>query len=191
MQIKRKGPVKLISPTGKGVLRPDGTALAERWAATWTVGELEVELEMGADDQGRPICRELRARAEDGPSVTSSALRQIPVGRLVSETAALPLVHMSAERLPGGGWKLGPPSPEDRKRLRAPRRSRSRGTGDMLSQVADLYRQAVRDSYAPTEWVARELVVSRATASRWIRQARDGGFLGKAMRGRAGEETGE
>ena len=43
----------------------------------------------------------------------------------------------------------------------------------------------------PTEKVAEEMHVARSTAARWVAAARKRGFLGPALRGRAGERMEE
>lgn len=55
------------------------------------------------------------------------------------------------------------------------RRQRRRDlTPTLLREVADVYREGGR---TPTEAVRQHFVVSRATASRWVRAARDEGIL--------------
>ncbi len=56
-----------------------------------------------------------------------------------------------------------------------------------LRRVAETYRTAMRLGQPPTKRVADEHHVSRTTASRWIRRARDLGFLGPARPRVAGE----
>ena len=53
--------------------------------------------------------------------------------------------------------------------------------------VAVIYRIAYACSRPPTQAVAEAFDVSRATAGRWIADARDQGFLGPAIERQAGE----
>jgi hypothetical protein len=69
---------------------------------------------------------------------------------------------------------------------RRPRRG-SPITDANLNAVAERYREALERGDPPTQSVARELNVARSTAARWVTKARERGFLGPALQGRAGE----
>lgn len=70
--------------------------------------------------------------------------------------------------------------------VRGARRSaRRKVTDDVLREVADIYRRNLSDN--PTESVAVHLGVADRTARLYVRRARDAGFLGEALRGKAGE----
>jgi hypothetical protein len=71
--------------------------------------------------------------------------------------------------------------------VRAGRRAaRQKLSEDMLQQVATTYRDNVADQ--PTEAVADRFGVAARTARLYVRRARDAGFLGAAVPGRAGEQ---
>jgi hypothetical protein len=82
---------------------------------------------------------------------------------------------------------------EETRALRAlERRERRGGRGlgtDFYKGVALEYRRFVDKSGQPTTSIAKANGVSRGTASRWVRRARELGFLGPAMPRRAGEST--
>jgi hypothetical protein len=56
-----------------------------------------------------------------------------------------------------------------------------------LHQVAELYRTAIADREPPANVIGTMLNVSEAHARRLVGMARKAGFLGPAIRGRAGE----
>jgi hypothetical protein len=60
-------------------------------------------------------------------------------------------------------------------------------TGELLRQVAAVYRKAVTDGEPPTTTVAGHFGVSHSTAARWVGQARKAGALGPAAGPTAGE----
>ena len=57
---------------------------------------------------------------------------------------------------------------------------------DHFRKVADVYRDAWRRSNSPTQTVASRFNVSPSTAAKWVKRARDMGFLGKTTAGRPG-----
>lgn len=73
--------------------------------------------------------------------------------------------------------------------LRAVRSARRTGrrkvTDDLLREVAEIYRREVDSN--PSEAIAAHLGIADRTARLYVRRARDAGFLGKALRGKAGE----
>ena len=120
----------------------------------------------------RYVCRELRIRQrEGGPPVIGEALRDVTVRcfiRLGIRHALLkegqapdgsPIFQSVAMRHPPKGIaKQGP-------------------TDEVLRWVAQIYRLAVALTEAPTKSVQDELGVSRATAGRWVAEARNRGLL--------------
>jgi len=68
-----------------------------------------------------------------------------------------------------------------------PRRTTGAVTDEKLREVADVYRAAHNAHRPPTKAVMEEWHVERSTASRWIRRARDVGYLGRARPRTAGE----
>ena len=60
-------------------------------------------------------------------------------------------------------------------------------TPQFLTTVAAVYRSALADGTPPAKAVAEHFLVNRATASRWVRQARKAHILGPSMGTVAGE----
>jgi len=71
-------------------------------------------------------------------------------------------------------------------RSRAPRR-RNRITDELLTGVAEVYREAMAEGRPPKKAVELAFYVSGATAGRYIMKARSRGFLGPTSPGRKGE----
>ena len=59
-------------------------------------------------------------------------------------------------------------------------------TDDVLREVADVYRDNISDK--PTEAVAEHFGKQHRTAALYIKRARERGFLGVAIKGKAGEQ---
>lgn len=168
----------------------DGTAAPKRFTATIELAGCEATLELELDDENVPRCRALAVRAGE---VTDETLREIHV----AELAALALAEAARPYEPSApGVVRMPifPAPADRERAyerfvegaRRPRQG-SRVDDETLSQVADLYRAAVAAGDPPTAMIGKTMNASRSTAARWVTKARERGFLGPALRGRAGE----
>jgi hypothetical protein len=119
---------------------------------------------------------------EEGTPVDGTVLRTIPVKQYVRDgllaakrtfSGSEPTISQTeawVESLP----KSGRPGPPD----------------DVLRMVAKLYRAALADPKhrrSPTAYVAREGDIPRGSAGRYVRAARDKGFLGEALDRRAGE----
>lgn len=68
----------------------------------------------------------------------------------------------------------------------SPRRRRI-VTPDHLIQVAEIYRDAMKEGRAPTAAVADHFTVSHSTAARWVREARQQQYLGPAQGPKPGE----
>lgn len=77
----------------------------------------------------------------------------------------------------------GEAEPSGRMPLRRPDRSDPEGFSRM---VAEAYNEAVQTSHRPATLLAAEAGVPATTVHRWIREARQRGFLPPARRGRAG-----
>lgn len=115
-----------------------------------------------------------------GPPVTSEAIRSVPVARLVREAAP---ALLSIEQTDSGAAAGVPNTSPDRIAL-----LRAAGPVDeTLRLVAHAYRVGLATGATPTKAVEETFNVSRATASRWISNARARGFLGPAEVGKAGE----
>jgi hypothetical protein len=162
-------------------------------------------------ENGHPVCEELRLRRRPGgPPVSGTVLRRIPVGDYVTR-AVEQLGHAVYKRSPDGPptytfdgveapvravefdeqhdmTPIGgmPRTAEYKAAARTPREA-GRISDDTLREVADIYRKAHAERAAPTEAVATEMSISRTSAGRWVRRARERGYLGAALPRRAGE----
>lgn len=152
-----------------------------------------LELEVAVDERGVPRCRSFTVRAHDnGPEVTGETLRRLPVRTLVRDATARVAAQWRLSEAQGEDMRLVPASPSEgletyRALLEDARRPR-RGspiTDDHLRQVADLYRTALARGDAPTQTVADSMHVVPSTAGRWVKRARERGFLGPTTPGRA------
>jgi hypothetical protein len=83
-----------------------------------------------------------------------------------------------------GGFQLEPGPVEAAAAVRTARKTKI--TDDLLREVADVYRANVDDK--PTIAVAEHFGREHRTAALYVKKARDRGFLGAAMRGKAGEK---
>jgi hypothetical protein len=118
-------------------------------------------------------------------AVTSDALRDVPVARLVSHAGAA--LHHVRGHLDSGGLRVGPAWPDDEEGAYVAEHGL---TDETLRIVARIYRVAYLVANPPTKSVESTLNVPRSTAGRWIAAARERGFLGPAQGpGRAGGVT--
>jgi hypothetical protein len=178
-----------------GPLRPvllrNDFAVPQRFVASGETISIEVEI----DNPGDPRIRRLEVRDTDGAGITSAALRKLAIGRLTREAvAAAARPYTPSEDGAEPVFRIVSADPREaasfyRQYTRDARRPR-RGsplTDDDLRQVADIYRAAMSRGDPPTLMVADQLYAARSTAARWVATARKRGFLGPALRGRAGE----
>lgn len=197
-------------PIANGIPQPveyveivDDVLVPERFAARLTdlgiTGVESIDITI-AVEQGELVCEELVFRRSPGGSVTSDALREVPVGWLVQQLA---MQRAMAKDVPPDTW-LTNAEPDAKIMLpmgaateglqgtarQALGRRRRRVTRQMLEQVAATYRAAI-DTGAPTQTVAEVFQVSHSTAARYVAKARDEGLLGETMPGKAGEITNE
>jgi len=154
--------------------------------------EPDVELFFEVRD-GVPECRGLHVTAtEHGPElrcadwigISKDNLLELAVQSLIKHdvlsdgrTALLPLSDISDF---GGNPRRGV---QEVRRARAARKVKL--TDDMLRRVADVYRAHPR---RPTTAVAEHFDKSHRTAAYYVERARQKGFLGAAMKGKAGEQ---
>jgi hypothetical protein len=130
---------------------------------------LEIHVEV---IDGRPECVELRCRQRPGgPPVSSERLRQVALRRYLRESTRLysDLVLPELVQATGTGDELILARAEQESRRRA-----QPITDEHLAEVAEVYSAA---GSKPTQAVLHRFHVSRPTASRWVRLARDRGFL--------------
>ena len=137
-------------------------------------GLKEVELSVGKVGDGLGITK-LTAIAAEGRQVTSKQMRHLPLGKLVARAVRWSLNRF--EKRPGGyamsfGRTVYDLDDEERATIRA-----AGPTDENLQRVADLSAVALLVGNSPAVEVAAGLGLTQATAYRWIRKAREKGFL--------------
>lgn len=155
-----------------------GTAKAHRLAPDLSV-QVPAEVQGTVEDvlvsltidvvNGRLGCTRLEVRAPTGDVVTGTALRGIPVASIV-RTAAGSLVWQTVNR--EGGYVTNVPyrPPADIDTSAGP-------TNEALQFVAASYALAYALGEPPAKAVERDLGLATSTAGRWIRLARERGYL--------------
>jgi hypothetical protein len=161
-----------------------GVVLPEQFTARFTVkDDHTVEMDIATED-GVPVCNALRVLRHAGrPSLTGHELRRFPLGEWVRFACSMVAVgNQGGVSTTSEEWN----SEAYRSDLeRVVRRSRRRNTisDDFLREVARVYR-ANADS-APVDEVKETFgPVGHSTAARWVKLARDRGFLPKTTRGK-------
>jgi hypothetical protein len=142
---------------------------------------LHVEVECNVVD-AKPVCAALTVWRLDGNPLRPADLQHLPLEKYADEAAE------------GNTYQMPPGTPIGRHvaEIHAPERDpsfrrRSAITDNDLRRAAAVYRAALANGIHPTAEVARTFEVSRATAGRLIRRARDREFLGPATPRKAGE----
>lgn len=186
-------------------------ALPGRFTAIVTPQEADLpicHLVIAVED-GRPVCIDLGLeRRPNGPPLNGGMLRRITLGDFV-ERAVERAGHARApgpvtfnfdgeqilmpSEATGDGHVAMPISGLTHTKLHQAAKRKPRGelTDETLQQVAETYRTALATRKAPTKAVMKRWFVSRSTASRWVKRAREAGFLGPARPRVAGEEEAE
>jgi hypothetical protein len=119
-------------------------------------------------------------REGDDAPITSTDLRHANLGDAVRKALLL------ATAAPPGSF-LGDEVVAIADAGFAPRRGR-RLTDERLEEVARTYRDAVARGTPPIESIKAQFApLPHSTAQRWVKRARERGFLGPAIRGLAGE----
>jgi Family of unknown function (DUF6214) len=136
---------------------------------------------------GKPVCTSVKVWRLDGAPLEDADLAGLPLDVYADEAAAKYTWQMPIGS-PIARHVAEPDDPE----VHAPARDlsfkhRRYVTDNELRRVAAVYRSAHAAGAAPAKAVMGELEVSRATAGRLIRRARDRGFLGPATPRKAGE----
>jgi hypothetical protein len=142
-------------------------------------------------EDGKPVCQTLRCiRRPGGPPVTGEGIRKIPVAGILRHT--LPDVALRITETGPGQYVLTPILPggeasEDQmmaavREAMAVAPKRYPVTEARLKKAALLYSDAEARGDPPTKHVATSMTVSRATASRLIREARNRGYLPERQR---------
>jgi hypothetical protein len=122
-------------------------------------------------DGTRYVCADFRMwQREGGPPVTTEAIRAVPVKHLIRraiESQTYELVQWSRGQEPK--YELMPEL--------APPDVRRSGADEMARWVATAYQLAIALNEPPTKSIQDRLGVSRATAGRWVAEARRQGLL--------------
>ena len=136
-----------------------------------------------------PVVMTVRMTAAGG-ALTTSLLRQLPVGTWVAEDRK---THRARAM-----WKYpmveGLLTKAQQKEIRQARLAtesaepgRPRVSYDLLVEVARVYRREHQRSDAPTQAVADHFDRPRSTAAKWVQRAREEGLLGPTEPRKAGE----
>ncbi|GGQ23713.1 hypothetical protein GCM10010140_62500 [Streptosporangium pseudovulgare] len=115
---------------------------------------------------GRLGCTELTVTAQDGTTISSAALRGVPVASIVRSCAR----NLVMEGHEGEGVITLEPHDVDVDVSAGP-------TDEALRAVAASYSLAYALGEPPAKGVERELGLATSTAGRWIKLARERGFL--------------
>lgn len=163
---------------GEGLMAPGEYGITLDGEDIPYVIELDVALEAE-----KPVCKELRARQRPGgPPVTSETLRRIPVARILRDT--LQDVAFRVTETGPGEYRLEPVhEQEDVEATFAAARKREPLTENRLEKAALIYRDAEARGDPPTKAVAEAMHVSRSTAARLVREARNRKLLPERGKG--------
>ncbi len=150
----------------------------------------QVRLDIEVDEESGPQCRMVSVEAREG-TLSAEQVRRLPLARFVRLSA-----QAVAFRRADTGGGLARPQGEAQRRAAgdgvvdagkrgAARRRRIPVTDELLGNVASVYqghqegrrRRTPGARIAPTLGVAAEFNVSRATAARWIAEARKRGLM--------------
>ena len=130
-------------------------------------------------------CVDLRCSGADGQPVTATALRQLPIARLVQQGVLL--ASRPAEEIPRQRvmWKTVEEAQEKRDavakhhgRVKRNPHQKDQVTDELLEEVATIYRAELAGG-RPTARVAETLHYSRSSAGRLVMEARNRGLLPK------------
>ncbi|PWF26031.1 hypothetical protein [Ancrocorticia populi] len=126
--------------------------------------DFEAELDL-VGDKNLIRTTSVRVRAQDGGEISSTDLRLIP-------TSSIPLMALTGDIEEKLGVRLQDFDTEDLDLLKA-----MGPVPDSLKRVARSYKLANTIGLAPSWFVQVSLKLPPATATRWIRKAREKGFL--------------
>jgi hypothetical protein len=135
---------------------------------------------------GVAVCERVEAARRDSKPLSSTDVKTIPFGQLISEA---PAVAASASR--PGPIRVGDRARAGEDELERVRRAvaRKQGIPVDLADVAKVYRAAQVAGEPPIITISETFGVSERTASRRVADARHAGLLGPALDRRAGEKT--
>jgi len=152
-----------------------------------------VRLELAADSGRRAECVGISKLQNDGPALTGTLLRELPLATMVQQAFQTAAVGEDPEG--GLAHVLGihgkPGIDEVAATLRQQRQQQQprpyRTSEEDLQKVADAYRAALRTRTQTGKAVARAMHVQPSSARRLILRARQRGFLGATQPRTAGE----
>lgn len=150
--------------------------------------EVKTEVSDAAILQGVSLAAYFLRQHEDGRVVVSRTV-ELQEGGTSPRVYQNEYVEKEVQRLRGQIDEVRQKGREDRPQ----RRSRRQLTDKFLRSIAEIYRETTNDSSgsSPNQMIAEQLGVSNSTAAYYVQKTRAKGFLGPALRGRAGELTWE
>ena len=175
--------------TGKALKQMGEARYPTRFTARFEYPENHtIELGLDIEDEA-PVCDVIRLqRHPERPSLNGSELRRLPLRDMI--TFAVAQAAHTRRASSSEGTSVWGPATEHQMAAIGPdisrRARRNSVTDDLLRDVARVYQANVE--HQPREAVRETFTVSAASASRYIKLARQRGFLGPAPRaGKAGE----
>jgi hypothetical protein len=163
---------------------PLGMAMVPKW---FTVHLVDME-NRGPDidltfevRNGRHECRDVRVSSRVGREVTAADLCGVRIDDAL-EMAMKVIFYTGDDE--DAEIARGVEAMRAAREARASRRVKI--TDELLQEVARVYRANVNDK--PTEVVAEHFGRQHRTATQYIKRARERGFLGSAIKGKAGEQ---
>jgi hypothetical protein len=176
------GPPDRLLPDADGWLRWQGGT------------DVEVLVRVAHEPDGRVRIAELNVRG----AVSSSVLREVPVGRIEacanvllggwSTSGSAPARSLPTRPPAGstGGWEIAGRR-EERAMERPPERSTRRGRPDAFyREVAASYLELAQQGRGPARLLAERHDVPVSTVHRWVKEARRRGLLPPGRAGKAG-----
>lgn len=141
---------------------------------------------------GSPVCREVCVRAVDTDhEVQRSGLAGVRIEDLLEDTIRMLLWTSDLRDTANPDDPVWPSGVAERLAVREVRQARAtrkvKITDELLREVAKTYRENVENN--PTQAVATRFAKEPRTARLYVKRAREKGFLGAAIKGRAGEQS--
>lgn len=187
-------------------VRTSGTALTRPVQVKGRVLPSDFDLELMYEDgspdlvlgcetrDGVPQCRRVELRSTpEGREIQSSDLRGVKLEDLLEIAVVSAATHPEKQGQQGEVViRMRPARTEEERRetltqMRATRRdARRRVSDELLQEIAQVYRDHLDGT--PTAAVAQHTGRAHRTAALYVKQAREAGFLGAAVRGKAGEQ---
>jgi hypothetical protein len=184
-----------------------GLRVPATFTASFAQERLRVRIEVVLASGG-PECVAISRLHDDAPPLTSE--RRLPLRAMVNaalRAAAFEIVEVPIEQVRSlqkdarlvlhrntrlvpdrnGNVRLYAPAFDDGNDRPAAPRPRRPESDDDWRRLAELYRRAVAGGSPPSQSIADEFGVNRATARKWVQVARQRGFLRAALGRRVGE----